>query len=117
MRTLIAACTLVVFAIAMPPAALATKVVRVTAERFRFTPDEIKMRLGETLELHLDSDDTNHGFHIAGTDIRRVLPKRGQGEIVVTFTPDRAGRYAFECSKVCGAGHEFMHGAIIVEQE
>jgi len=117
MRTLILACTFAVLAVTVPPAPQAPKVVRVTAERFRFTPDEIRMRLGETLELHLESDDTNHGFHIAGTEIRRVLPKRGQGEIVVTFTPDHAGRYAFECSKVCGAGHEFMHGAIVVDQE
>jgi heme/copper-type cytochrome/quinol oxidase subunit 2 len=33
----------------------------------------------------------------------------------VKFTPDKAGRYVFECSKLCGAGHEFMHGVLVVE--
>src|SRR4051812_21180791 len=88
-------------------------VVHILAERFRFSPDSIDIRLGQALELHLESDDTDHGFHIAGTGINRTIPKRGRGEIVVTFTPDRAGRFAFECSKVCGAGHEFMHGVIV----
>jgi heme/copper-type cytochrome/quinol oxidase subunit 2 len=32
----------------------------------------------------------------------------------VTFEP-KAGRYTFECSHLCGAGHEFMRGVIIAE--
>ena len=90
--------------------------VHVLAERFRFSPDEIRVRRGATVEFHLESDDTDHGFRILGTDIDRVIPKRGRGTIIVTFTPDRAGRYTFECSKLCGAGHEFMHGVVVVEE-
>jgi len=89
--------------------------VRIVAERFRFSPDEVRIRRGATVEFHLESDDTDHGFRILGTDIDRVIPKRGRGEITVTFTPDRTGRYSFECSKLCGAGHEFMHGVVVVE--
>jgi cytochrome c oxidase subunit II len=89
--------------------------VRIVAERFRFSPDQIRIRRGATVEFHLESDDTDHGFRILGTDIDRVIPKRGRGEITVTFTPDAAGRYNFECSKLCGAGHEFMHGVVVVE--
>ena len=92
-----------------------TVTVRVVAERFRFSPDEIKVRVGETVEFRLESDDTDHGFRIIGTDINRVIPKRGRGFITVRFTPDRAGRYTFECSKLCGAGHDFMHGVLVVE--
>lgn len=91
-----------------------TRVVSVVAERFSFTPSEITTPLGTTLELRLTSDDTNHGFRIVGTDIDVLVPKRGRGEIVVRFTPDRTGRYTFECSKLCGAGHNFMRGAIVV---
>ncbi len=90
--------------------------VHVLAERFRFSPDEIRVRRGTTVEFHLESDDTDHGFRILGTDIDRVIPKRGRGTITVTFTPDRAGKYTFECSKLCGAGHEFMHGVVVVEE-
>ena len=89
--------------------------VHIVAERFRFSPDEVRIRRGATVEFRLESDDTDHGFHILGTDIDRVIPKRGRGEITVTFTPDRAGRYSFECSRICGAGHDFMHGVVVVE--
>jgi len=90
--------------------------VRITAERFRFTPDEIKVHLGETIEFRLESDDTDHGFRIAGTDVDRIIPKRGRGSITVKFTPGKTGRYEFECSKLCGAGHDFMHGVLVVEE-
>ncbi|HEY7289974.1 MAG TPA: cupredoxin domain-containing protein [Vicinamibacterales bacterium] len=91
------------------------KVVHMLAERFRFSPDEVRVKVGTTIEFRLESDDTDHGFRIIGTDIERVIPKRGRGNIVVSFTPDQAGRYDFECSKLCGAGHNFMHGVIVVE--
>lgn len=90
------------------------RVVHIVAERFSFTPSEIRIPLGATLELRLTSDDTNHGFRVAGTDIDVLIPKRGRGETVVRFGPERAGRYAFECSKLCGAGHNFMRGEIVV---
>jgi len=89
--------------------------VHVLAERFRFSPDQIRVRRGATVEFILESDDTDHGFRILDTDIDRVIPKRGRGPLTVTYTPDKSGRYSFECSKLCGAGHEFMHGVLIVE--
>ena len=55
------------------------RVVRVRAERFSFTPSEINMTVGETIELRVKSDDTTHGFHIKGTDTDIAVPKRGQG--------------------------------------
>jgi cytochrome c oxidase subunit 2 len=91
-----------------------TRVIEITAERFAFTPSEIKVKAGTRLEIRLRSDDTAHGFRILGTDVDLVLPKRGRGVATVTFEP-QAGRYTFECSQLCGAGHEFMRGVIIAE--
>jgi cytochrome c oxidase subunit II len=88
------------------------KVINVTAERFSFTPSEIRVRAGTRLEIRLRSDDTAHGFRIIGTDVDIELPKRGRGVASVMFQP-KAGRYTFECSKLCGAGHSFMRGVII----
>ncbi len=47
------------------------RVIRVTAERFAFTPSEIVVEKGTTIEFHLTSDDTDHGFRIVGTDVER----------------------------------------------
>lgn len=99
------------------PAAAAqdTRVVEIAAERFSFTPSEIRVKAGDRLEIRLESDDTAHGFHIVGTDVDIELPKRGRGAATVIFQP-KAGRYTFECSRVCGAGHEFMRGVIIATE-
>jgi cytochrome c oxidase subunit II len=97
------------------PAEAPRQVVEITAERFSFTPSEIKTKAGTTLEIRLRSDDTSHGFHIVGTDVDLELPKRGRGVATVTFTP-KAGRYTFECSQLCGAGHEFMRGVIVASE-
>ncbi|MGH9204857.1 MAG: cupredoxin domain-containing protein [Vicinamibacterales bacterium] len=101
----------------LPTAAAAqqTQVVEIAAERFSFTPSEIRVKAGTRLEIRLRSDDTAHGFHIVGTDIDFELPKRGRGVATVTFQPT-AGRHTFECSQLCGAGHSFMRGVIIATE-
>ena len=73
------------------------------------------MKRGTRVEFRLRSEDTNHGFRITGRNVNIVIPKRGRGEAVVAFDATEAGRYAFECSKPCGAGHTVMRGEIIVE--
>ena len=90
------------------------RTVRITAERFAFTPSEVKVVQGTTIEFHLKSDDTAHGFRILGQPIDLTIPKRGRGEATVAFTPPQPGTYIFECSRMCGAGHSFMRGVIRV---
>jgi len=90
------------------------RVIHVSAERFAFTPSEIVVSAGEPVELRIASDDTAHGFRIAGTSINVVIPKRGRPELVVPLQVDTAGRYPFECTRMCGAGHNFMRGVLIV---
>jgi len=88
--------------------------VAIVAERFRFTPSEVRVPLGTSLRLRIRSDDTMHGFRIIGKGVNILIPKRRQGEVVVHFEATEAGRFEFECSRLCGAGHNFMRGAIVV---
>lgn len=92
-----------------------TKVIRVSAERFAFTPSELTVERGTTIEFHLTSDDTDHGFRIAGTEVDVQIPKRRRGETVITYTADAVGRFVIECSHPCGAGHTAMRGLLIVK--
>ena len=92
------------------------EVVEIVAERFTFTPSEISVTVGTTLELRVRSDDTMHGFRIVGRNVNVAVPKRRQGEAVVVFEATEAGRFRFECSRMCGAGHNFMKGEIIVTE-
>jgi len=103
-------------AVAAPLRSQEPRVVRISAERFAFTPSEVILEVGEEVELRLKSDDTAHGFRVAGTGINVVIPKRGRSELPVRFRPAAAGRYPFECTRMCGAGHHFMRGVLIVRE-
>jgi cytochrome c oxidase subunit II len=116
---LLAALVFVPAAAARPDGARARQdtpqIVDIAAERFSFTPSEFRVKADRPVEIRLTSDDTNHGFRILGTDINVIIPKRGKGTATVTFQAPKAGRYTFECSKLCGAGHAFMRGTLIAE--
>lgn len=94
------------------------KVVHIVAERFTFVPSEISVEQGTVLELRLTSDDTIHGFRLTGPDqtgeVDVAIPKRGRGDVRVRFEAAEPGRYVFECSRLCGAGHSFMRGTVRV---
>jgi cytochrome c oxidase subunit 2 len=90
--------------------------VKISAERFTFTPSRLTVKRGTVIEFRLRSEDTNHGFKIVGSSANVIIPKRGRGEATLIFTADTPGRYTFECSKMCGAGHSFMRGEIVVEE-
>ena len=90
------------------------RVIEINAERFQFWPSRIVVNEGEEVELRLRSDDTIHGFRIVGVGTNLEIPKRGHGYAVTRFTGSRPGRYTFECNRLCGAGHNFMRGVIVV---
>jgi cytochrome c oxidase subunit 2 len=97
------------------------KIIHLVAERFVFTPSEIRVEEGTTVEFRISSDDTSHGFRLTGPGdsagsgaIDLEVPKRGRGEARATFQATTVGRYTFECTRVCGAGHGFMRGTLHV---
>jgi cytochrome c oxidase subunit 2 len=104
--------------LALPPQdvqAPAPQIIRVSAERFAFTPSEITVAKGTVIEFHLTSEDTDHGFHIVGTGVDAAIPKRRRGETVVRYTADTAGRFIIECTRPCGAGHTAMRATLVVK--
>jgi cytochrome c oxidase subunit 2 len=89
------------------------KVIQVTAERFKFTPDTIHLKVGEPVVLEITSLDRKHGF---------AVPELGIDETVeagkttrVRVVPAKAAKYDFHCSVFCGSGHEEMAGQIVVD--
>jgi heme/copper-type cytochrome/quinol oxidase subunit 2 len=92
------------------------RVVEISAERFEFWPSQVTIRQGEEVEFHIRSEDTAHGFRIVGTATSVTVPKRGKGAVVAVFRADKPGRFIFECSHMCGAGHNFMRGVLIVRE-
>ncbi len=115
MKMLIAAIVLSIASQAPSPKPQDVRVVRISAERFAYSPSEIVVEKGTTIEFHLTSDDTDHGFKIVGTDVNVEIPKRRRGETVVKYVADTEGRFVIECSRPCGAGHTAMRATLIVK--
>lgn len=116
-RAVCAIAAAIICASAEPARSQQRRVIRISAERFAFTPSEIVVEAGEDIEFRLSSDDTAHGFRIAGTGVNIVIPKRGRKDIAVPFQAPAPGRYTFECSRMCGAGHNFMRGVLVVREK
>ena len=119
-RAVLAALLLSVAVVAGTPSHLAgksaqKKKVKIVAERFSFTPSTIRVAQGTLLELELSSDDTFHGFRLPKANINVTIPARRRNSIKVLFDAQKPGKYPFECSRPCGAGHTMMRGVIIVE--
>jgi len=103
------------FQVSPPREAKDTTRVYIRAERFSFAPSTVKAKPGQTIEITVASEDTQHGFWIRKLGINKLVPARGKGELKLTLKDVQAGNYTFECSRACGAGHNMMRGVIKVE--
>ena len=57
-------------------------VVKISAERFTFTPSQITVKRGTVIELRLRSEDTNHGFKIVGSTTNVIIPGTGHNQML-----------------------------------
>lgn len=89
------------------------KVIPVSAEKFKFTPAVIELKLGQPVVLELISLDRKHGFQVPDLKIDESIEP---GKVTrVRIVPDRAGAFPFHCDVFCGSGHEEMAGEIVVK--
>ena len=76
---------------------------------------EIVVEAGE--EIEIAAEERRHRAripHRRHQRQRRDPEARPRRESTVTFRAPEPGRYAFECTRMCGAGHNFMRGELIV---
>lgn len=92
-----------------PAASGETKKITITASNFEFDTKEIKAKVGDTIILTLKNDNGTHGLAI---DDLNVNIKNGESATIVL---DKAGTYDYNCSVMCGTGHDAMSGQLIVE--
>jgi cytochrome c oxidase subunit II len=88
------------------------RVVKVTAQRYKFAPDPIVVRSGEKVRVELTSLDTAHGFKLSEYDINvKIEPGKTS---TATFTAGNTGEYPIACSVYCGIGHFGMKTELVV---
>ena len=94
--------------------AQAPREIALVAQRFKFTPDEVALRVNEVVVIAVRSLDFIHGFHVPDLGLRSdLLP----GMVTrITLQPRQTGTLDFLCDNFCGDGHETMHGRFIVSE-
>lgn len=87
--------------------------IKVTAKKYAFDPNPIRVKKGDHVKLVITAVDHDHGFKLEAFHIDQQL-KKGEAT-TVEFTADQAGTFPFQCSHFCGLGHKKMKGELVVE--
>lgn len=90
------------------------QVIKITAKKFEYSPNEIRIKTGVPVVFEFTSLDRVHGFTVPGLNGVRLTIEPGKANRVTILAP-KAGIYEFHCDLFCGDGHEEMTGRIIVE--
>ncbi|MBZ0296733.1 MAG: c-type cytochrome [Anaerolineae bacterium] len=99
------------------PALSSTRVIDISAripEAGGFSPDAVRVSVGETVTLRFSSSDVTHGIAIGpglGIDLGHIDPGTVR-EVTVTF--DHPDTYTFYCNTWCSPDHWRMRGIIEV---
>jgi cytochrome c oxidase subunit 2 len=106
-----------VFAQNAQPSAAGTQQVHevaVTAKKYEFSPNPIRVTKGEHVKLVITALDHDHGFKLDAFDVNQTIKKGVPA--TAEFTADKTGTFPFRCSVLCGLGHAKMKGNLVVEE-
>ena len=88
----------------------------VVAQTWAFSPRELVVPVGSTVDIYVTSPDLQHGFKITDTNVNvQVVP----GQVSkLSYTFDQVGEFPYLCHEYCGQGHAAMFGVVkVVEPE
>jgi len=94
------------------PIAAQVRTIRIDARQFAYSPSELKVNPGDTVNFQLVSTDVVHGLYVDGYDIS-IEADPGQTR-TLSFVADQPGSFRFHCNVTCGAMHPFMIGRLTV---
>ncbi len=94
---------------AIPPQ---ERTFRIDARQYAYSPSELKVNAGDTVNIQLVSTDVVHGLYVDGYDVS-VEADPGQST-TLSFVADKPGSFRFRCNITCGAMHPFMIGKLTV---
>ena len=90
----------------------APRVIKMTARRFAYEPNEIPLKVGEPVVVEINSIDFIHGMNLPDLGKRLDLVP---GRLTrLELQPSAPGVIDFLCDNFCGEGHEGMNGRFVV---
>ena len=98
-----------------PPAEASqpVKLIKMTAENWKWTPKVIRVEQGTRLRIEFQSWDASHSFVLKAYGIKVPLPEDSTAE--VEFVAAKKGEFKWRCGRPCGNGCAKMVGKLIVE--
>jgi cytochrome c oxidase subunit 2 len=82
-------------------------------DRTNWTPPQMHVPVGETVELQMHAVDVIHSFYVPAFLYQRdITPRKDQ---VIQFLADREGTYRGQCTQFCGLKHQEMEFEVVVE--
>lgn len=93
-------------------AAARPRIVHLTAKRFVFTPNEIRLAKGQPVVIEAVTQDVFMGLNLPDFNVRADLVPGKKAQLA--FTPEKEGTFTFVCDVFCGDGHEAMSGIVRV---
>jgi len=121
------------FFLRMAPISQRTHTIDFEAARYGYTPVRIIVNKGDTVVIKPTSMDVTHGFDLDGYPVELIIKQQGiayqkytwendQGGVEtdwdkvseIEFVADKAGKFTYRCTQVCGNLHPFMTGELIV---
>ena len=107
--------------------------ISLEAKKYGYSPGRIVVNKGDTVILKPTSLDVTHGFLLDGYAIDAILKQQGLTFLKyqwidddnniqndwdkvkeVKFKAEKAGKFTFRCTQICGNLHPFMTGELIV---
>lgn len=76
--------------------------------------DDLHLALGEPVKMLLRSTDVLHDFYVP--EFRAKMDMLPGSVSYFWLTPTRTGTFEILCAELCGVGHSYMRGAVIVEE-
>lgn len=89
------------------------RVFNISATSFKYTPNVIRVKLGDKVRFNLTAVDKVHGFSLPDFGVSAALAVNQVKS--VEFTANKKGTFTFFCNIPCGPGHLDMKGTLIVE--
>jgi hypothetical protein len=91
------------------------KEINLIARQYEYSPYQIIVKEGDRVRITLEAEDVTHGFALDGYNITMEDFPQDRQTSSIEFQADKAGKFTFRCSTVCGPFHPFMVGSLIVE--
>jgi len=79
------------------------------------TINQLHLPIGRPAIIHLTSKDVMHSFALHFMRVKQdIIPGMS---IPTWFTPTKSGEFEIGCAQLCGIGHYYMRGKLIIHHE